>query len=96
MLIEFIKVLPAIAKEVNAPISNIDKIVSFGNGDGVHEMGQAGLARTFETIKETTGLDLVTLINDSMAVNKGNKELVEAIKEHHTDSKQAAPNEVDE
>ncbi|MFR4285488.1 MAG: flotillin family protein [Enterococcus italicus] len=82
VLIEFIKVLPAIAKEVNAPISNIDKIVSFGNGDGVHEMGQAGLARTFDTIKETTGLDLVSLINDSMAVNKGNKELVEAVKEH--------------
>lgn len=79
ILIEFIKVLPAIAKEVNAPISNIDKVVSFGQGDGVHEMGQAGLARTFETIKETTGLDLVTLINDSMATTKGNRELVDAI-----------------
>jgi len=79
ILIEFIKVLPEIAKEVNAPISNIDKIVSFGQGDGVHEMGQAGLARTFETIKETTGLDLITLINDSMATTKGNRELVEAV-----------------
>ena len=36
VLVEFIKVLPAIAKEVNAPISNIDKVVSFGAGDGVH------------------------------------------------------------
>ncbi|MGX7328415.1 flotillin family protein [Enterococcus bulliens] len=79
ILIEFIKVLPEIAKEVNAPISNIDKIVSFGQGDGVHEMGQAGLARTFETIKETTGLDLITLINDSTATTKGNRELVEAV-----------------
>ena len=50
VLVEFIKVLPAIAKEVNAPISNIDKVVSFGAGDGVHQMGEAGFARTFETI----------------------------------------------
>ena len=85
LLIEFIKVLPALAKEVNAPISNIDKVVSFGSGDGVHEMGEAGLARTFDTIKETTGLDLVNLINGSMAATQGNKELVEAIN-HHSDS----------
>ncbi|GCF95769.1 flotillin [Enterococcus florum] len=81
ILMEFIKVLPAIAKEVNTPISNIDKVVSFGGGDGVHELGEAGLARTFDTIKETTGLDLVTLINDSMAVRKGNQEVVEALKQ---------------
>ena len=82
LLIEFIKVLPAIAKEVNAPISNIDKVVSFGSGDGVHEMGEAGLARTFDTIKETTGLDLVHLINGSLATTQGNKELVGAINQH--------------
>lgn len=81
ILIEFIKVLPAIAKEVNAPISNIDKIVSFGNAGDVHEMGEAGLARTFDTIKETTGLDLVQLINESMAVKQGNKELVAAVEQ---------------
>lgn len=81
ILIEFIKVLPAIAKEVNAPISNIDKVVSFGSGDGVHEMGEAGLARTFDTIKETTGLDLVALINETMARKQGNQELVAAIEE---------------
>lgn len=81
ILIEFIKVLPAIAKEVNAPISNIDKIVSFGSSGDVHEMGEAGLARTFETIKETTGLDLVQLINESMAVKQGNKELVAAVEQ---------------
>ena len=81
ILIEFIKVLPAIAKEVNAPISNIDKVVSFGGGDGVHEMGEAGLARTFDTIKETTGLDLVALINETMARKQGNQELVAAIEQ---------------
>lgn len=86
ILMEFIKVLPAIAKEVNAPISNIDKVVSFGGGDGVHQMGEAGLARTFDTIKETTGLDLVSLINDSMATKQGNKELVQAIKEKESTS----------
>lgn len=81
ILMEFIKVLPAIAKEVNEPISNIDKIVSFGGGDGVHELGEAGLARTFDTIKETTGLDLVTLINDSMATRKGTEDIVSTLQQ---------------
>lgn len=79
VLVEFIKVLPAIAKEVNAPISNIDKVVSFGTGDGVHQMGEAGLARTFETIKETTGLDLVNLINETMSRKQANQEIVAAL-----------------
>lgn len=83
ILMEFIKVLPEIAKEVNAPISNIEKVVSFGGGDGIHEMGQAGLARTFETIKETTGLDLVGLINDTMATKQGNKEVVQALENRY-------------
>ena len=79
ILMEFIKVLPEIAKEVNAPLSNIDKVVSFGGNDGLHDMGEAGLARTFDTIKETTGLDLVNLINQTMSTKQGNKELVAAI-----------------
>ena len=66
ILIEFIKVLPAIAKEVNAPISNIEKMVSFGGASDIHQMGEAGLARTFDTIKETTGLDLVNLIDSKI------------------------------
>nr|WP_253295775.1 flotillin family protein [Enterococcus raffinosus] len=81
ILMEFIKALPAIAKEVNEPISNIDKIVSFGGGEGVHELGEAGLARTFDTIKETTGLDLVTLINDSMATRKGTEDIVNTLQQ---------------
>ncbi len=79
ILMEFIKVLPEIAKEVNAPLSNIDKVVSFGGNDGLQSMGEAGLARTFDTIKETTGLDLVALINDTMSTKQGNKELVQAV-----------------
>ena len=67
------------------PISNIDKVVSFGGGDGLHEMGEAGLARTFDTIKETTGLDLVGLINETMATKQGNKEIVQAIESKHDD-----------
>ncbi len=85
ILMEFIKVLPDIAKEVNAPISNIDKVVSFGGSDGLHEMGEAGLARTFDTIKETTGLDLVGLINETMATKQGNKEIVQAIESKRDD-----------
>jgi flotillin len=44
-------------------------------------MGEAGLARTFDTIKETTGLDLVGLINDTMSTKQGNKELVQVVSE---------------
>lgn len=40
ILMEFIKVLPEIAKEVNAPLSNIDKVVSFGGNDGLQSMGK--------------------------------------------------------
>ena len=96
ILIEFIKVLPAIAKEVNAPISNIDKVVSFGGSDGVHEMGEAGLARTFDTIKETTGLDLVTLINETMSRKQANQELVEAIHSVKEDSEVKTENPKEE
>ncbi|WP_083318312.1 flotillin family protein [Floricoccus tropicus] len=79
ILMEFIKVLPAIAREVNAPISNIDKIVSFGGGDGVHDLGEAGMARTFATIKETTGIDFAQLITSSMAQHNANTDIVKAI-----------------
>lgn len=96
ILIEFIKVLPAIAKEVNAPISNIDKVVSFGGGDGVHEMGEAGLARTFDTIKETTGLDLVALINETMSRKQANQELVAAIQSVKEDSEVKTENPKEE
>ena len=54
-------------------------MVSFGGGDGVHQMGEAGLARTFETIKETTGLDLVNLINETMSRKQANQEIVAAL-----------------
>lgn len=84
LLVEFLKVLPQIAKEVNQPISNIDKIVSFGGGSDVHEMGEAGLARTFETIKETTGLDLPQLMTESLAQNKGNQALTDAVENLHS------------
>ena len=42
-------------------------------------MGEAGLARTFETIKETTGLDLVNLINETMSRKQANQEIVAAL-----------------
>jgi flotillin len=48
-------------------------------------MGEAGLARTFDTIKETTGLDLVGLINETMATKQGNKEIVQAIESKRDD-----------
>ena len=54
-------------------------------------MGQAGLARTFDTIKETTGLDLVNLINDSLSTRNGNRELVAAVTEKETAGEKEAP-----
>ena len=57
-----VEVLPDIAREVAAPMAAIDKVTIIGgDADGVGQMSGnvAGvMARLFETVQETTGLDL--------------------------------------
>ncbi len=68
MLEMVIKTLPQMAEAVAKPLESIDKvtIIDSGNGDGgVGSMGSyvpSVLAKTMETVKEVTGLDIVDIM----------------------------------
>ena len=68
MIEMIVKALPEMAGAIAKPLENIDKvtIIDGGNGEGgVNSMGgyvPAVLARTIETMKEVTGLDLVDVM----------------------------------
>ena len=64
-----IKALPEIAKNVAEPLTQIDKITIIGGGDnggnGVNQVaGNVPLvmAKTFEAVKEATGVDLTEIV----------------------------------
>lgn len=55
-----IKVLPQVAEAVAKPLSSIDKVTLYGNG-GMEDLSQNVpmlMAKTFDTIKDATGIDL--------------------------------------
>ena len=60
--------LPAIAREVAAPIASIDKITVIDGGNGESGVGSVGgytpavMAKVFESVKETTGFDLKDIL----------------------------------
>lgn len=64
MLEMIIKTLPEMAKAVAEPLSSIDKITIIDSGDGKGGASSVGgyvpnvLAKTLESVKETTGIDL--------------------------------------
>lgn len=64
-----IKVLPDIAAKVAEPLGQIDKITIIGGGDGENGVGKVAgnvpvvMAKIFESMKETTGIDLSEIIN---------------------------------
>lgn len=64
-----IKVLPDIAGKVAEPLGQIDKITIIGGGEGGSGIDQvagnvpAVMAKVFESMKETTGIDLANIIN---------------------------------
>ncbi len=76
-----IKQLPAIAKEVAAPIASIDKItvIDSGNGDsGVSSVGgytPAVMAKVIQSVKETTGFDLMEVMKAQTYDAKVNKNI---------------------
>lgn len=64
MSIALINILPEVAKQIALPLAQIDKVTVF-SGDGENAGTSSlmntvpiGMARTFETLKETTGIDL--------------------------------------
>ena len=64
-----IKVLPDIAGKIAEPLSQIDKITIISGGDGANGVDQvagnvpAVMTKLFESMKETTGIDLANIIN---------------------------------
>ncbi len=68
MMEMIVKALPEMAKAIAEPLAAIDKvtIIDSGNGDtGVTSMGSyvpAVLAKTIESVKETTGLDITEIM----------------------------------
>lgn len=63
-----IKVLPDIAGKIAEPLTQIDKITIIGGGEGSNGVEQvagnvpAVMAKLFESMKETTGIDLADII----------------------------------
>jgi flotillin len=62
-----IEILPQVAAEVAKPLGQIDKITVFGgaNGSGLNTMADnvpMVMARTFQTVKEATGVDLAEIM----------------------------------
>ena len=64
-----VKVLPEIAKSVAEPLTQIDKITIIGGGDGsgngVHKVAENVpllMAKTFEAVREATGIDLNEIV----------------------------------
>ena len=76
-----VKALPEMASAIAEPLSTIDKvtIIDSGNGDsGVSSMGSyvpSVLAKTIESVKETTGIDIKDIIKADTYDAKVNKNI---------------------
>lgn len=76
-----IKVLPDIAGKIAEPLSQIDKITIIGGDGGANGVEQvagnvpAVMAKLFESMKETTGIDLANIINADSYDAKVNKNI---------------------
>ena len=60
-----IRIVPQVAAEIAKPLSSIDKVTVFGStaagASSVAENVPLVMARTFQTIKEATGIDLAEI-----------------------------------
>lgn len=60
-----IEVLPQVAAEVAKPLGQIDKITIFGNGGGASSVSDnvpLVMAKTIQTVKEATGVDIAEIM----------------------------------
>ena len=68
MIEMIVNALPEMAGAIAKPLENIDRVTIFDSGSGESGVGSVGnyvpavLARTLETLKEVTGLDLVDIM----------------------------------
>lgn len=93
-----VNILPSVASEIAKPLSSIDKVtvIDSGNGEGgVSSVGgyvPAVMAKTFEAMKETTGIDFKDLVMADSYDAKVNKNITVSGLENlaqvnvHTDS----------
>lgn len=81
MMEMIVNALPDMAKAIAEPLTTIDKvtIIDSGNGDGgVNSMGNyvpTVLAKTIESVKETTGLDITEIMKANTYDAKVNRNL---------------------
>ena len=74
-----INVLPEIASQIAAPLSQIDKITIIGGGEGTGGMSQVAdnvpivMSKLFESVRETTGVDLKEVMRAETYDAKVNK-----------------------
>ena len=74
-----INVLPQIASQIAAPLSQIDKITIIGGGEGGNGVSQVAdnvpivMTKLFESVKETTGVDLKEVMRAETYDAKVNK-----------------------
>ncbi|WP_345216865.1 flotillin family protein [Georgenia halophila] len=71
VLSQVLEALPQIAREIAAPMSNIDSL-SIVSSDGESRLGEnvaSGMKRTFDAVKSTTGLDIQSLIESAKEAN---------------------------
>ena len=74
-----INVLPQLAGQIAAPLSQIDKITIIGGGEGGNGVGQVAdnvplvMTKLFESVKETTGVDLKEVMRAETYDAKVNK-----------------------
>ncbi len=58
---QIIALLPELARALAEPLSNIDNMTVFNGTQGVTDSIAGNLAQTFQLVKDSTGLDLVSL-----------------------------------
>lgn len=79
MLEMMIKVLPEVAKEVAAPLSQIDKITIIGGGDnnnlGVANNVPQAMAYAFNAMQEATGIDMREIVKANTYAGKTDKNI---------------------
>lgn len=79
MMEMIVKALPEMAKAIAEPLSTIDKVTIIDSGSGESGVGSMGgyvpqvLAKTIESVKETTGLDITEIMKADTYDAKVNK-----------------------
>lgn len=79
MMEMLVKVMPQMAAEIAKPLNSIDKVTIIDGNGGANGVGQmsdyvpAVLAKTIESVKETTGVDLTEIIKADTYDAKVNK-----------------------